>query len=66
MFLDFDFDLKLTAYISRIASAAVAVALSCVVICMTLWGLRKLPRISKQGVAIIGAIYTLMVGSAQS
>jgi hypothetical protein len=48
------------------ASTAVAVALSCIVVGITLWGLLKLPRISKRGVAIIGAVYTLMVGSAQS
>ena len=48
-------------------STAVAVALSCIVVGITLWGFLKLPRISKRGVAIIGAsVYTLMVGSAQS
>ena len=60
------FDLKLTAYISRIASTAIAVALSCIVIYIILLGLPKLPRISKRGVAIIIAIYSLIVGSAQS
>ena len=33
---------------------------------MTLRGLQKLPRISKRGVAITGAIYTLVVSSTQS
>ena len=33
---------------------------------MTVKGFIKLPRISKRGVAITGAIYTLIVGSAQS
>ena len=60
-----EFDPKPTIYISRIASTAVAVALSCIVVYMTLWGPLKLPRISKRGVAIIGAIYSLIVGSAQ-
>jgi len=46
---------------TRIASTAVAVALSCIVVCLTWWGLLKLPRISKRGVAIIGAIYTLIL-----
>ena len=65
IFMGFDPKL-LTAYISRIASTAIAVALSCVMIFLTLRGLLKLPRISKRGVAIIGAIYSLIVGSAQS
>ena len=50
---------------SSIASTAVAVALSCIVVCITLWGLLKLPRTGKRGVAIITAIYTLVVGSIQ-
>ena len=58
-------DMKLTGYISRIASTAIALALLCIVVFMTLWGLLKLPRIGKRGVAILGAISTLIVGSAQ-
>ena len=60
-----EFDPKPTTYNFRIASTAVAVALSCIVVYMTSWGSLKLPRISKRGVAIIGAIYFLIVGSAQ-
>ena len=62
----FGFNLKLTAYISRIASTAIAIGLSCIVVYMNLRGFQKLPRISKRGVVIIGAIYTLIVGSAQN
>jgi len=53
-------DANMTAVL-RVASSAVAVALSCVVVCMTLWGLLKLPRVGKWGVAIIGTTYTLVV-----
>jgi len=46
---------------TRYASTAVVVALSFVAVGMTLRGHRDLPRISKQGVGIIGAIYTLII-----
>ncbi|KAF8812922.1 hypothetical protein BYT27DRAFT_6399199 [Phlegmacium glaucopus] len=46
---------------NRIVSSAVAVALSCVLICMGLWGYLKLPRVSKRGVAITTMIYSLMI-----
>ena len=57
------FDLKLTAYTSRIASTAITVGLSFIVVHITVRGFQKLPRISKRGVAIVGATYTLMVSS---
>ena len=57
-------NLKLTVYNSRIASTAIAVGLSFIVVHITVRGFQNLPRISKQGVAIVGVIYTLMVGSA--
>jgi len=46
---------------TRIASTAIAVVLSCIIVHMTLRGFLKLPRISKQGVKIILAIYTLIL-----
>jgi len=45
----------------RIVSTAVAVALSCIVVCMNLSGRLKLPRISKRGVVIIDVIYALVL-----
>ena len=62
----FGFNLKLTAYISRIASTAITIGLSFIVVFMTLRGHQTLPRIGKRGVAIIVAIYTLIVGSAHN
>ena len=58
--------LKLTAYISRAASTAIALGLSVFVVHVTFRGFLKLPRVSKRGVVIIGVIFTLIVGSAQN
>ena len=64
--LFWDLILKLTAYISRAASTAIALGLSIFVVHVTFRGFLKLPRVSKRGVVIIGVIFTLIVGSAQN
>jgi len=46
---------------TRIASTAIAVGLSFIVVHITIRGFQNLPRISKRGVAILGVVYTLMI-----
>jgi len=45
----------------RIASTAIAIGLSCIVVHITFRGFQKLPRVNKRGVTIIGVIYTLII-----
>ncbi|KAF8812920.1 hypothetical protein BYT27DRAFT_7182151 [Phlegmacium glaucopus] len=50
-----------TTATDRIASSAVAVALSCILVWTGLWGYFKLPRVTKRGVRITAMIYSLMI-----